>query len=132
MVRQASRELLASRRDVWGFFTEPNHLTDWWPGILGVVPDRRGFAPGARWTVRVRTRNPFTGRGVRESLLLIREIDLYERWAWHLLAGKLEVELRLQARGESTLVSCSTSGRGGQPEQALQKLYDLVQTAATA
>ena len=22
---------------------------DWWPGIPGVQPDRRGFAPGARW-----------------------------------------------------------------------------------
>ena len=130
-MRSAERELLAPRPEVWAFFEEPNHLTDWWPGILGVVPDRRGFAPGARWTVRVRTRNLFTGRGVKESLLLIREIDPYERWTWHVLAGKLDVELRLQARGERTLVSCTTSGRRNRPDVALQRLYDLLQTAAT-
>ena len=130
-MRTARRELLAPRADVWAFFAEPNHLTDWWPGILGVVPDRRGFAPGARWTVRVRTHNVFTGRGVRESTLLIRDIDLYERWTWHVLAGKLDVELRLQGRGDRTLVTCTTSGRSRLPERALQGLYDLLQTAAS-
>jgi uncharacterized protein YndB with AHSA1/START domain len=130
-VKEASRELLASRAEVWAFFAEPNHLTDWWPGMLGVVPDRRGFAPGARWTVRVRTHNVFTGRGVRESLLLIQAVDLYERWAWHLISGKLDVELRLEARGDRTLVTCLASGRGAQPELALKRLYDLLQTAST-
>ena len=47
----ASRELLASRADVWKFLSEPFNLPDWWPGIGGVQPDRRGFAPGARWQV---------------------------------------------------------------------------------
>ena len=42
--------------DVWGFLAEPYHLSDWWPGILGVEPDRRGFAPGARWRVIGRDR----------------------------------------------------------------------------
>jgi uncharacterized protein YndB with AHSA1/START domain len=131
MASEASRVLLASRKDVWGFFAEPNHLIDWWPGILGVVPDRRGFAPGARWAVRVQTQNVFTGRGIRESLLLIREVEPYERWAWHLLAGKVEVELRLQSRGDNTLVTCEAKGRRARPTEALQRLYDLVQTAAT-
>src|SRR6185369_470637 len=94
-VASASRELLARREDVWGFLAEPYHLSDWWPGILGVVPDRRGFAPGARWQVRLQTSNIFIGRRVRETMLLIRDIDLYERWSWHLLATKLEVEIRL-------------------------------------
>ena len=126
-----ARELLATRADVWAFFEEPNHLTDWWPGILGVVPDRRGFAPGARWTVEIRTQNIFTGRGVKESLLLVDAVEPYERWAWRVLAGKLAVELRLQARADHTLVTCTASGRGARPDLALKRLYDLLQTAAT-
>ena len=73
----------------------------------------------------------FTGRGIKETLLLIREIDLYERWSWHLLATKLDVEIRLRARGDHTLVTCTTNGRPRQAELALQRLYDLCQTAAT-
>jgi uncharacterized protein YndB with AHSA1/START domain len=131
-MRTASRELLAPRADVWGFLAEPYHLSDWWPGILGVDPDLRGFAPGARWKVRLQTRNVFTGPRQRETMLLIGEIASFERWTWHLLAGKLDVELRLRAlTAERTLVTCTTSGRRPLPEPALQRLYDLVQTAAT-
>jgi uncharacterized protein YndB with AHSA1/START domain len=131
-VTTASRELLAPRADVWGFFAEPYHLADWWPGIVGVEPDRRGFAPDARWKVRLRTQNIFTGRGLRETMLLVRAVDPYERWAFHIIASKLDVELRLQAvDAERTLVTCTTSGRRRLPEQALQRLYDLVQTAAS-
>jgi len=131
-VSTASRELLAPRADVWGFFAEPYHLADWWPGILGVEPDRRGFAPDARWKVRLRTQNIFTGRGLRETMLLVRTIEPYERWTFHILATKLDVELRLQAvAADRTLVTCTTSGRRRLPEQALQRLYDLVQTAAS-
>jgi hypothetical protein len=116
---------------VWAFFAEPYHLADWWPGILGVEPDRRGFVPDARWKVRVRTQNVFTGRGERETMLLIRVVEPYERWAWHVLSARLDVELRLQAAGsERTLVTCTTSGRRRLPEQALKRLYDLVQTTA--
>jgi uncharacterized protein YndB with AHSA1/START domain len=131
-VSTASRELLAPRADVWGFFAEPYHLADWWPGIVGVEPDRRGFAPDARWKVRLRTQNIFTGRGLRETMLLVRTIEPYERWTFHILATKLDVELRLQAvAADRTLVTCTTSGRRRLPEQALQRLYDLVQTAAS-
>jgi uncharacterized protein YndB with AHSA1/START domain len=131
-VRAAFRELLAPRADVWGFLAEPYHLSDWWPGILGVEPDRRGLAPGARWKVRLQSRNVFTGPRERETLLIVREVDLFERWAWHLLAGKLDVELRLRSAGpERTLVTCTTNGRRRLPQRALQRLYDLVQTAAT-
>jgi hypothetical protein len=117
---------------VWSFLAEPYHLADWWPGIVGVEPDRRGFAPDARWKVRVRNRNLFTGRLERETLLLVRAVEPYERWAWHVLSARLDVELRLQAVGaDRTLVTCTTSGRRRLPEQALQRLYDLVQTAAS-
>jgi uncharacterized protein YndB with AHSA1/START domain len=131
-MRSASRELLAPRADVWGFLAEPYHLSDWWPGIVGVEPDRRGFAPDARWKVRLRTQNIFTGRRERETLLLVRAVEPYERWAFHLLSTGLDAELRLQAIAvDRTLVTCTTSGRRRLPEQALQRLYDLVQTAAS-
>jgi uncharacterized protein YndB with AHSA1/START domain len=131
-VTTASRELLAPRADVWGFLAEPYHLSDWWPGILGIETDRRGFTPGARWKVRLQTRNVFTGPRERETMLLVGEVEPFERWTWHLLSGKLDVELRLRAlSAERTLVTCTTSGRRRLPEEALRRLYDLVQTAAT-
>jgi uncharacterized protein YndB with AHSA1/START domain len=131
-VTTASRELLAPRADVWGFLAEPYHLSDWWPGILGIETDRRGFTPGARWKVRLQTRNVFTGRRERETMLLVGEVEPFERWTWHLLSGKLDVELRLRAlSAERTLVTCTTSGRRRPPAEALRRLYDLVQTAAT-
>ena len=131
-MRTASRELLAPRADVWGFLAEPYHLADWWPGIVGVEPDRRGFAPDARWKVRLRTQNIFIGRGLRETMLLVRTVEPYERWAFHILATKLDVELRLQAAAaDRTLVTCTTGGRRRLPEQALERLYELVQTAAS-
>ena len=46
----ATRELLASLEDVWGFLAEPYHLSDWWPGIVSVAArparlrDRRALA----------------------------------------------------------------------------------------
>jgi len=131
MARSATKELLASRAEVWRFLAEPFHLADWWPGVLGVEPDRRGFAPDARWKVRFASHSILLGRGVRETLLLVRAVEPYERWAWHLLSPALDVDLRLRAQGnDRTLVTCTTSGRRRLPEQALQRLYDLVQTAA--
>ena len=52
----AARELLAPREDVWLFLAEPHHLSDWWPGVAGVTPDRRGLAPGARWKLHAAMR----------------------------------------------------------------------------
>ena len=54
----ASRELLAPRPEVWAFLAEPLHLADWWPGIAGVQPDRRGSAAGARWQIDRRSNEP--------------------------------------------------------------------------
>ena len=119
----ASRELLAPREDVWQFLAEPYHLSDWWPGITGVEPDLRGFAPGARWKVQVSKRNVFTGRRS------VREIDPYERWSWHLLVPETDTEVRLQAIApDRTRVTVTTSGRLA--AAAVRRLYDLVQTAA--
>jgi hypothetical protein len=128
-VSEASLELVAPRADVWGFLAEPYHLSDWWPGITGVDPDLRGFAPGARWKVHATKRNIFTGSRVVETMVLIREIEPYERWAWHLLRPATDVDVRLRAVGvDRTDVSIQVSR--GNPAVAVKRLYDLVQTAA--
>jgi hypothetical protein len=129
-VSTGSIELLAARADVWSFLAEPYHLTDWWPGITGVEPDRRGFAPGARWKVIATRRNILLGSASKESLLLIRGIDPYERWSWHLVATKLDVEISLQATAEDRTVATITLSTRS-PALALKRLYDLCQTAAT-
>jgi hypothetical protein len=137
MRAEAERELLAPRADVWAFLAEPYHLSDWWPGIAGVEPDRRGFAPGARWQVRgTRWTNPLTGRRPMEQLLLIREIDTYERWAWHLVQDGLDVEVRLRAVApDRTVARVAVEGawlvgaRRSLPRRAVERLHALVQTA---
>jgi uncharacterized protein YndB with AHSA1/START domain len=128
----ATLELLAPRAEVWAFLAEPYNLSDWWPGVTGVQPDRRGFAPGARWKVQIYTKNVFTGPRPRESLVLINTIEPYERWAWHLLATRLDVEIRLRAVSpDRTLVVINTSGGPRNlAKRALRRLYDLCQTAA--
>jgi uncharacterized protein YndB with AHSA1/START domain len=129
-VSEATIELLAPREEVWAFLAEPYHLSDWWPGITGVEPDRRGFAPGARWKVLATKRNVFVGPRSTETMLLIREIDPYERWAWHLLNPKTDVEIRLRSLGETrTAATVTVSNRSA--NAAVKRLYDLVQTAAT-
>lgn len=130
MPRSATETLLAPRADVWGFLAEPHHLPDWWPGISGVVPDRRGFAPGARWKAIASTRNVLLGSRRVETTLLIREIDPFERWTWHLVASRLDVEVRLHAVADDRTEVTVTVSRGS-PQLAVKRLYDLVQTAAS-
>jgi len=132
-VPSASLELLAPRADVWGFLAEPYHLTDWWPGLTGVVPDRRGFAPGARWKAMASLGNVVLGTRRTETVVIVREIEQFERWTWHLAAAHMDVEVRLHAVGDDrTEVTVTTSrGRASLPKLAVRRLYDLVQTAAT-
>lgn len=135
---EAEAELLASRADVWGFLAEPYHLADWWPGISGVQPDRRGFAPGARWQVQgSRWTNPIVGRRSSSQLLLVGEIDEYERWAFRLHADRLDVEVRIGAPApDRTRVRVSVDGgwlfgaRRSLARVAVERLHALVQTAA--
>ena len=127
---EASLELLAPRADVWAFLAEPYHLPDWWPGITGVEPDRRGFAPGARWKVHATKRNIFTGARRIETMLLVREIDPYERWSFHVLATKVDAEIRLRATAEDRTLATVVVSKGN-AEHAVKRLYDLVQTAAS-
>ena len=64
----ASRVLLASVDSVWQFLAEPYHLSDWWPGLRGVEPDRRGFEVGARWAVQIAEPPLFLPRSGRDAL----------------------------------------------------------------
>jgi hypothetical protein len=153
---EATRELLASRADAWAFLTEPYHLADWWPGVTGVEPDRRGFAQGARWELRVvddplrlgPIRLPGVGRPSGPSatqLLVITALEPPGRWAFQLhrraKGGRrtpaprtVEVRLRpLEDRRTEVAIAVSTGSRE-EPHlarAAADRLYDLIQTAAT-
>jgi uncharacterized protein YndB with AHSA1/START domain len=133
----AARELLAPRADVWAFLSEPYNLPDWWPGISGLQPDRRGFAPGARWQIVGENRPSLFRRPNMSGLLLVLAVEQYERFAFQLTGERLDVELRLsEPEPNRTLARLTVSGpmlvglRRSLPEKALGRLHALVQTAA--
>jgi uncharacterized protein YndB with AHSA1/START domain len=137
----ASRELLASRTDVWELVSEPYHLPDWWPAYTGVKPDRLGLAPNARWEV-VRGRTPGFFRKPRgHGLIVIKEVAHERLLRWHDVAQRLDAGIRLEEAGpERTLaiafVDASfwrlrAEGARELPRQAVARLYDLCQTAST-
>ena len=141
MRAEAERDLEASRADVWAFLSEPYHLSDWWPNISSVRPDRRGFAPGARWEV-VGPRQPTLFRKAYSSgLALVRVVEPYERVVWYLTAERLTMEIALTAIDEHrTHARVSVEGQWrpeafgrprALPRQALARLHALVQTAAS-
>lgn len=134
---EAERELLASREDVWAFVAEPRHLADWWPGIAGVEPDRRGLAPGARWQVVGGPRPTLFRRSRASELLLVRRVEPPGVLAWHLTAQRLDVELKLEAvAADRTLATLDVRSpflvglRRSLPRAALTRLHALCQTAA--
>ena len=132
---EAKRELLAPVHDVWAFVAEPFHLPDWWPGLSGVQPDRRGVAVGARWQV-FGDGTPTLLRRARESdTLVVHAAESNRRFAFELVGQKLEVELELAGAGPdrtkaSIFVSTSMfAGLFHSPaRQALDRLHALVQT----
>src|ERR1700757_3069972 len=90
----AARELLAPREDVWAFLAEPNHLGDWWPGINGIQPDRRGLAPGARWSIRGLGRPTYVvGRkpDVAGTLIFL-DVRPPEFASWQFVQARIDVE----------------------------------------
>jgi len=137
----AKRELLAPREDVWGFIAEPNHLSDWWPGIRGVQPDRRGLVPGARWQISGVGR-PTHVAGRRPDVsgtMVILDVTPPELVAWQFVNTRVDVELRLaevapdRTRAELTVNAPFLSGvRRPQLHRALTRLYALCQTGAQA
>lgn len=134
---EAARELLASREDVWKVIAEPYMLPDWWPGIGGLQPDRRGFAPGARWHVVGENRPSLFRRPNMSGTLVVLAVEPFERFAFHLTGDRLDVELRISApRRDRTLARLAVSGpmlvglRRTLPRRALTRLHALVQTSA--
>jgi uncharacterized protein YndB with AHSA1/START domain len=134
----AARELLAAREDVWRFIAEPRHFGDWWPGVADVVPDRRGFAEGARWTIHASERPTLFRRSGYSGTLMIRAIEPYRRFAWTLTGDRLDAELLLQQTApDRTRVFLEVSAAWlvsiprTLPRRALTRLHDLCQTAAT-
>ncbi len=133
---RASRELLAAPEDVWSYLAEPYHLSDWWPGIDAVEPDRRGFAAGARW--RVRSNEPTLFRRAQaEDTLLVRAADPMSLFAFELVTAKLKIELALEQAGTAlTSAELTVSGpfllgfSKSLPKDALARLHDLLQTGA--
>jgi uncharacterized protein YndB with AHSA1/START domain len=134
---RASRELLASRDDVWAFVSDPYNLPNWWPRVAGVEPDRRGLAPGARWHVQGRAEPTLLRRPEAVGSLLVREVQAPDRLTFHLSGDRLDVELELEESGPARtratvriqgpwLVGLSRS----LPRQVLGRLYALLQTGA--
>jgi uncharacterized protein YndB with AHSA1/START domain len=133
----AKRELLAPREDVWKFVAEPHHFPDWWPGIGGVQPDRRGLAEGARWQVRGIDRPTFMRRPASSGMLLVRAVQRPERFAWTLTGDHIDAELRLEEtspnRTYATLeveVPWLYGFSRALPRRALTRLHALCQTGA--
>src|SRR5213082_3484907 len=97
MRAEATRDLDASRADVWGFLAEPYHLADWWPEISSVRPDRRGLAPGARWEVTGPRTPTLFRKAYATGMLLVRNVEPYERVSWYLTGAPIG---RGRARGD--------------------------------
>ena len=134
---RASRELLAPREDVWAFVSDPYNLPRWWPRLAGVVPDRRGFAPGARWAIQGESRPSLVRRPEAVGALVVTAVETPSRFAFHLTGDRIDVELALQEEAaQRTLATLSLDGRwliglsGALPRQALSRLHALCQTGA--
>jgi uncharacterized protein YndB with AHSA1/START domain len=130
----AERTLLAPIGDVWTFLAEPFNLPDWWPGVSGVQPDRRGLAPGARWKVLGPDQPSFLKKPDAAGTLLILDVVPMRRIAFQLTGQRLDAELELEERNgthtRATLVVDAPwlTVRRTFPHQALGRLYDLLQT----
>jgi uncharacterized protein YndB with AHSA1/START domain len=136
-----SLELLAPREDVWKFLAEPYHLADWWPGVRGVQPDRRGLAPGARWLLNA---GPQTGglvgaflrRPETTQTLVVLDVREGQRARFLFTTDGVEAEISLEPAADShtraTLVVDGPWSRINRslPRRALSRLYALCQTAA--
>jgi uncharacterized protein YndB with AHSA1/START domain len=133
----ASRELLASRNDVWEFIAEPRHFSDWWPGIATVQPDRRGLAEGARWQIVTTDRPTLLRRSTSSGMLLVRAVRAPELFGWTLTGDHIDAELRLEESGGDRTVAVLEVDAPwlfglsrAVPNRALTRLHALCQTAA--
>jgi uncharacterized protein YndB with AHSA1/START domain len=132
----ASRTLLAPLDDVWEFVAQPYNLADWWPGIEGVEPDRRGLAPGARWKVVGPTRGSYFRKPMAGGALLVLDVQPRRRFAFQLTGDRIEAEIELRPVDEErTEVTLVVEGpwliglRRTFPRQALGRLFQLLRTS---
>ena len=132
---QASRELLAGRDDVWDFLAEPHRLPDWWPGIRGVQPDRRGLAPGARWQIRGLAQPSLIRKPDVTGTMVVVEVERPRRLALLFAPERLAVGLELEAIADDrTHATLTVEGpwlvglRRSLPRNALNRLHALCQT----
>jgi uncharacterized protein YndB with AHSA1/START domain len=132
----ADRILLAPIDDVWAFLAEPYNLADWWPGVSGVEPDRRGLAPGARWGVLSSDKPGYFRKPMAAGTLIVLDVQPMRSLAFQLTADRLDAELTLEAVDEArTKVSLIVDGpwliglRRAFPVQALAQLYSLLRTS---
>jgi uncharacterized protein YndB with AHSA1/START domain len=135
----ADRVLLAPLDDVWAFLAEPYNLADWWPGVSGVEPDRRGLAPGARWKIVGADRPTYFRRPQATGTLLVLDVRPRERLAFQLTGDRIEADVRLRALDEHrTEASLVVEGpwlvglRRRFPVQALGRLHALLRTGEEA
>jgi uncharacterized protein YndB with AHSA1/START domain len=132
----AERILLAPLEDVWAFLAEPYNLADWFPGVAGVQPDRRGLAPGARWQVLGPNQPSWFKKPDASGTLLVLDVVPMRRLAFQLSGQRLDAELELEpreagrTRARLVVDAPFLLVRRSFPHQALGRLYDLVQTAA--
>jgi uncharacterized protein YndB with AHSA1/START domain len=132
----AKRVLLAPLDDVWAFLAEPYNLGDWWPGVAGVEPDRRGLARGARWKV-VGTSSPSYFRKPHASgTLVVLDVVPRERLAFQLTGDRIDAELTLRAVDEERTevglavdVPWLLGFRRTFPRRALARLHALLRTS---
>jgi uncharacterized protein YndB with AHSA1/START domain len=132
----AERTLLAPLADVWAFVAEPYHLADWWPGVSGVEPDRRGLAPGARWKVLGPDRPTLLRKPDAAGTLIVLDVVPMQRVSFQLVQQHVDAELELRPAGEdrtdATLAIDAPflSVPRNAAKNALARLYALVQTGA--
>jgi len=132
----ADRVLLAPVADVWAFVTEPYNLPDWWPGVSGVEPDRRGMAPGARWKVLGPDQPTLLRKPDAAGTLLVLDVVPMSRLSFQLVAQRVDAELTLRtAKGDRTEAALVVEApflaiRRTYARDVLGRLYDLIQTGA--
>jgi uncharacterized protein YndB with AHSA1/START domain len=133
----AERTLLAPVEDVWAFLVEPYNMADWFPGVSGVQPDRRGLAPGARWQVLGPDRPSWFRKPDAAGTLLVLDVVPMSRLSFQLTGQRLDAELELApledgtTRANLVVEAPFMAVNRGFAHQALGRLYDLVQTSVT-
>ena len=129
----AERVLCAPLEDVWTFLAEPFNLSDWWPTISGVEPDRRGLAPGARWKVVAPSEPSLFRKPQASGTLIVLDVVPMRRIAFQLPAEHVDAELELEPVDENrTKAVLTVEGswlmRGSFPRRALDRLDSLLRT----